>query len=111
MITKEIKGCFAVIANILLLLGITGCTQACYDCYEVSGDFKCIKNNDTIYFGSTIYNALDGNKQITDTLTYYKNMGYSCDTISLVHYMNGYAICGKAAHDADVANGAYCLHQ
>ena len=94
---------FIIFLLSILLLANAGCRK-CYTCAGWRGSFKCIRNTDTIGFFEGI------RSDAIDTLKYYRNLGYRCDTGGIYYDPSIYLspVCGRKNYNDAINASSEC---
>lgn len=83
---------------------VGGCKKSCYYCEALYSSYRCTKNLDTTYFITVSY------RDMQDSLNYYINQGFVCDTLNFywTPYYVANPICKKEWHEEALAAGDKC---
>ena len=95
---------FLSIVVVIICVGMGGCKK-CYNCYGPRGTFMCHKAGDTVF-------VITGHgRSISDSLNYYHNKGYVCDTFTFFYTPDGFysnPTCGKNGYNTAMENQDIC---
>jgi hypothetical protein len=101
MINRNFK--LLIIILMATAVGMAGCMK-CYNCKTLSAAFAFYKPTDTVYVI-----ALTG-KRASDSILFYKNLGYLCDTIDWIYAPRLYytPVCGQDGYNRAMYNQDIC---
>ncbi len=101
---KPIKTKIAILLLGVLLVGVSGCKK-CYTCRALRAGFVCYNGSDSLGIQTT-----HGN-QVIDSLKYYHDKGYTCDTAYFFYVENSYynnPVCSQMGYDEAMNYGDKC---